>query len=415
MKKLVLVLLSLIGFQLSSQTNNFPPSGNVGIGTSTATAKLEVLKNADLSSAITIPNSGLILRADNDGNDASLRFGVDNTNLKAIIQTQQTTTGAKFDLLLNPFNGNVGIGTSSPEGKLHVSSGTDGDAILRLEADTDNNNESDNPLIQLRQDGGALGVNLGFSDGNFGSNIFGIGTRYSNIESWDTFTVNTQNGNVGIGTSAAAEKLHVNGLIRIPMATSSNDNSPGVVLASNDDFLYDGQYINHYGFGFHGYNDGSSSHSNPANSYVAGYWGIDFFTSGTNRLRISQDGIVTIGTTVRQVGYKLAVNGKIRAKEIKVETGWADYVFKEDYDLPTLEEVEQHIKERGHLINIPSAEEVQENGIELGEMNKLLLEKIEELTLYTLQQQRQLDDYKSMTKHLQEQIDELKSKKGSNE
>ncbi len=93
---------------------------------------------------------------------------------------------------------------------------------------------------------------------------------------------------------------------------------------------------------------------------------------------------VGIGTT-NPGSYRLAVNGNIRAKEIKVETGWADYVFKESYDLPTLGEVEKHIKEKGHLINIPSGKEVEENGIQLGKMNKLLLEKIEELTLYVIE------------------------------
>ncbi len=109
-----------------------------------------------------------------------------------------------------------------------------------------------------------------------------------------------------------------------------------------------------------------------------------------------------IGTTDPGT-YKLAVKGKIRAEEIKVETGWADYVFKEDYDLPTLEEVEQHIREKGQLINIPSAKEVEANGIELGEMNKLLLEKIEELTLYAIQQQKEI-------KELQSQLEKLKNK-----
>ncbi len=100
-------------------------------------------------------------------------------------------------------------------------------------------------------------------------------------------------------------------------------------------------------------------------------------------------GNVGIGTSSPGT-YKLAVNGNIRAKEVKVETGWADYVFAKGYQLPTLEEVENHIQEKGHLINIPSAAEVQANGIDLGDMNRLLLEKIEELTLYLIEQEKRL-------------------------
>ncbi|WP_051220687.1 hypothetical protein [Flavobacterium filum] len=83
--------------------------------------------------------------------------------------------------------------------------------------------------------------------------------------------------------------------------------------------------------------------------------------------------------------YRLSVNGAIRAHRVKVYTDWADYVFEKDYNLPTLEEVENHIKENGHLLDIPSACEVEERGIDLGEMNKLLLQKIEELTLYVIE------------------------------
>ncbi|GMN06256.1 hypothetical protein MTsPCn5_16450 [Croceitalea sp. MTPC5] len=118
------------------------------------------------------------------------------------------------------------------------------------------------------------------------------------------------------------------------------------------------------------------------------------------------DGNLGIGTT-NPGSYKLAVNGNIRAKEVKVETGWADYVFKEDYPLPSLKEVEKHIKEKGHLINIPSAKEVQENGIHLGEMNKLLLEKIEELTLYTIQQQKELQNQKTVNLGLVERLEKI--------
>ncbi len=83
-------------------------------------------------------------------------------------------------------------------------------------------------------------------------------------------------------------------------------------------------------------------------------------------------GKLGIGTT-NPGNWKLAVNGNIRAKEIKVETGWSDFVFENNYNLPTLEEVEQHIKNKGHLKDIPSAEEVAQNGIFLGEMDAKLL------------------------------------------
>ena len=116
----------------------------------------------------------------------------------------------------------------------------------------------------------------------------------------------------------------------------------------------------------------------------------------------SYTGKVGIGTTTPGE-YELAVNGEIRAKEIKVEiANWPDYVFTKEYRLPSLEEVQKHINQNGHLINIPSALEIEANGLELGEMNKLLLEKIEELTLYVLeikmennQQQKEIESLKN--------------------
>jgi hypothetical protein len=104
-------------------------------------------------------------------------------------------------------------------------------------------------------------------------------------------------------------------------------------------------------------------------------------------------GDVGIGTSTIPSGYKLAVDGKIIAEEIKVKISgdWPDYVFTKNYKLPSLEEVEKHIKEKGHLINVPSALEVETNGLELGEMNRILLEKIEELTLYILEQEKRIE------------------------
>lgn len=100
-------------------------------------------------------------------------------------------------------------------------------------------------------------------------------------------------------------------------------------------------------------------------------------------------GSVGIGT-YNPREYKLAVNGKIRAQEIKVEASpWPDYVFTKSYQLPTLQETERHIKEKGHLPGIPSAAEVKANGIDLGEMNAKLLQKTEELTLHLIEENKE--------------------------
>lgn len=107
-------------------------------------------------------------------------------------------------------------------------------------------------------------------------------------------------------------------------------------------------------------------------------------------VRIDNSGNLGIGTTTPD--EKLAVNGNIHTKEVRVDlVGWSDFVFKSDYNLPTLKEVEDHINEKGHLQNIPSAEEVKENGILLGDMNAKLLQKIEELMLNTIQQQKLIE------------------------
>ena len=106
-----------------------------------------------------------------------------------------------------------------------------------------------------------------------------------------------------------------------------------------------------------------------------------------------------VGLGKRNPAEKLEVNGNIRAKEIKVETAnWPDYVFEEDYPLTPLPEIEAFIKTNKHLPDIPSAQKIAEEGLSVGEMNKLMMKKIEELTLYLIEkdsiikkQQQQLD------------------------
>ena len=99
-----------------------------------------------------------------------------------------------------------------------------------------------------------------------------------------------------------------------------------------------------------------------------------------------------VGTPLPQ--YKLDVKGTIRANEIRVMSSGADFVFSHDYKLMPLDSVEQFVNEHHHLPNISSAQQMQENGVGLGEQQTLLLQKIEELTLYIIEQQKQIENLK---------------------
>lgn len=121
----------------------------------------------------------------------------------------------------------------------------------------------------------------------------------------------------------------------------------------------------------------------------------NYIATDVNDLSVS--GNVGIGTLDTK-GYKLAVNGTIRAKEIRVESDWADFVFKRGYNLPTLKEVKRHIDENGTLPGVPSEKEVKANGVNLAETDVLLLQKIEELTLYIIDLKQEIEDLKSQIK-----------------
>lgn len=118
---------------------------------------------------------------------------------------------------------------------------------------------------------------------------------------------------------------------------------------------------------------------------------------------VGTTGRVGIGTTNTPTtiggenisAYRLFVKGGILTEEVRVRTGWADYVFADDYKLPTLTEVGKFIDENGHLPNVPSAAQVEEEGIELGEITRIQQEKIEELTLYLIEMQKEIDVLKA--------------------
>lgn len=114
---------------------------------------------------------------------------------------------------------------------------------------------------------------------------------------------------------------------------------------------------------------------------------------------VRMDGNVGVG--VSQPTCKLDINGTIRSKEVKIEaTGWADFVFDRDYKLPSLSQVESHINENKTLPGIPTEQQVKENGIDLGDMQIKLLQKIEELTLYVIDQNKRIKALEEENKNL---------------
>ncbi|UYQ95517.1 hypothetical protein MKQ68_10435 [Chitinophaga horti] len=132
----------------------------------------------------------------------------------------------------------------------------------------------------------------------------------------------------------------------------------------------------------------------------------------TERMRINSDGSVGIGT-VNTGTSKLAVEGTISARKVRVTSvnPWPDYVFAKHYRLPSIQEVEQYISAHQHLPDMPSAAEVTEEGLDLGEMNRKLLQKVEELTLYIIGQHKNSQQQQAQIDALKEAVDKLKSSK----
>jgi len=218
------------------------------------------------------------------------------------------------------------------------------------------------------------------------------------------------NGSVGIGTLTPNSYFHGgnNKVLEISNLNTSVNSQSHVILST-------GSTLDNSSVGTLSWVS-KNSNAFPAIAYIGCLLDGDavsnaagklvFATSTGNtiysRMAINKDGNVGIGTLFPD--SKLSVNGKIRAHEIKVETAnWPDYVFAKEYQLLSLAEVEKHIKEKGHLPGVPSAVEVKANGIDLGEMNAKLLQKIEELTLHLIQNKKETDLFKNTIEELKKE------------
>lgn len=224
-----------------------------------------------------------------------------------------------------------------------------------------------------------LGYRAGYTNTSGGSNTF-IGYRagYSNV---------TGTGNILIGANAGysetgSNKLYIqNSSSSTPLIYGNfSTNQVGINTTAAGYTLNVGGSVNATSLS-------TTSLTVGGVAYTPSLWN----TSGSN-INYTASGIVSIGTTTSPTGFKLAVGGKIIAEEIvvKLQSNWPDYVFKSSYDLMTFDDLRRYIQKYSHLPNVPAAEEVAEKGISLGEMNSILLKKIEEQTLYILQLEKRV-------------------------
>ncbi len=252
-------------------------------------------------------------------------------------------------------------------------------------------NNSENSVISTMDDNIGLVKKYGISG------VWAVGSNYYHrFGKWSTSTLKgnvssgtfteqmriANNGNVGIGTTTPGYKLDVAGDIQL-------NGRLGTGLS--DAFTYDNKTMGHYSLGWF-----SDTWTNQGPTLWQSAWGgMKFFTLGQPRLSINANGNVSIGTTdADPTGALLTVNGKIHAKEVIIDMNAPmvpDYVFQPTYNLMPLNKVEQFVKTNNHLPEIPSAEEVQKKGLSMGEMQNKLLQKIEELTLYVIEQQKRIE------------------------
>ncbi len=402
-----------------AQGNIFPTAAgtNVGVGTTTPSTRLEIssgtagnsgVKLRDLTSTnTTVSANGKALSVDASGNVVLVPSAASDTdtsiyNTNGTLSANRTVTMNGRNLTFNPtasnsqifFNGStgfVGLGTLTPvsrldvRGALNASQGFMASTQTNGSTYTDVNDRNDKCLVFSA--GSKIGTGAGYANArmfsfydfpqsNMDAKAVGYFTiddktdksRYRFVYEQGGYTMSETSNHLGQEIMKVLDDGAGNVFTqfiqpnsRLLLGTDATY-APGLThkfVVRNGSALIEGNVITNANIGI----------------------GTSNFIDGSDT-------------------YRLSVDGNIRAKRVKVYTTWADYVFEKNYELPTIEEVAKYIEENGHLKDIPSAEVVERNGIELGEMNKLLLQKVEELTLYVIELNRKLEKLEGENENL---------------
>lgn len=281
--------------------------------------------------------------------------------------------------------GNVGINTTTPPSKFSVyQNSADHNSFIYSNTESTNYyilrcKSGSTDKFTLNADGKVgIGINSPETKLQVSSGVVTAGSSSATLGSLQ-FAGDYTNGNI-LNTYGSQ---YSSGATSIGYAVKQKSGSSGIVSSAGNASLKKGMLII----------DNELEFLSAPASIVS----IDSDVTMISRFIIKENGNTGIGIT--SPDNKLEVDGTIRATEVVVETGWADYVFNDDYNNMSIEQLEEFIKSNKHLPGIPTATEVENNGVSLGDMNALLLKKIEELTLYIIELNNQIKEIKSDDQH----------------
>ncbi|PTQ92448.1 hypothetical protein C8P68_11248 [Mucilaginibacter yixingensis] len=409
MKKLVFSLLAM-SFACSSTyaQNTFPASGSAGIGTTNPTVGALQINAPDktVSSAIAIrqsnnPAYGFDLALDQLVDGKGYIYGVSNNTKTSLIEFDRTASVVRLP--------NLALGTGTPAGRFDIAALSGGQHSTGI-IHSSGSQAWGHTLILATDAANGDDARLLFSYRNKAKQ-WGIGGQYSSTR----FSIWEDCGDGFIGSTYGAERLTVASGGNVGIATSTpislfqvdgGQAKACIGDAGGADLKYGTSYLG-FNAGRSGSNwtiNGDNVHNGAGVIYSTIEGEILFAPIGSTA---GSDKTLTDANIASAINFKITPTGTY-AKKITVQTtGFPDYVFKPTYKLRPLSEVKTYIDQNQHLPEVPAAATVEKEGMDIAEMNKLLLKKVEELTLYLVQQNGRLDEQQKLLKEQQQQIKKL--------